>query len=94
MSLPLWKGSGKRMKRLMLQGCRPTPFIRVDEQVSSRQILQFAVKQAGDCRKCAAPESQWIAKVIQPMLNLLEQLDAFASPSKPFANDRLGIYDM
>ncbi|KAH8724908.1 hypothetical protein GQ44DRAFT_564587, partial [Phaeosphaeriaceae sp. PMI808] len=70
------------------------PLIGHDEQIFSRQILQFIVKQAEDCRKCAAPESQWIAKVIQPMLNLLEQLHMFASPSKPLANDRLGVFDV
>ncbi|KAF2789344.1 hypothetical protein K505DRAFT_341340 [Melanomma pulvis-pyrius CBS 109.77] len=57
------------------------------------ETLYMVMWQAEACRECAAPASQWIAKVILPVLNSLETLP-FGVPSSPTANDKIGVFDM
>ncbi|KAF2816761.1 uncharacterized protein BDZ99DRAFT_469861 [Mytilinidion resinicola] len=70
-------------------------FAAADErnQQAIERTLDMALGQAEECRECAAPECQWIAKVIQPILNSLELL-AFASRTSPTANDKIGVFDI
>ncbi|KAF2802872.1 uncharacterized protein BDZ99DRAFT_503586 [Mytilinidion resinicola] len=63
------------------------------DQQAIERTLNMALGQAEECRICAAPECQWIAKIIQPILNTLELL-AFASRTSPTANDKIGVFDI
>lgn len=82
--------------------CKEQPSIDISkmEHVSSRDLpfvertLDSALSHAADCFDDNVHESQWITKVIAPILLQLEQTAPFNSPSRAPGNDAIRLLDM
>ncbi|KAF2241276.1 hypothetical protein BU26DRAFT_441217 [Trematosphaeria pertusa] len=82
--------------------CKEQPSIDISkmEHVSSRDLpfvertLDSALSHAADCFDDNVHESQWITKVIAPILLQLEQTAPFNSPSRAPGNDAIRLLDI